>query len=817
MKRLLFTAGLGLLAAFTGRAADEPEPPVDLVVKPNELQLWPSFETCSFYFVPTGAREPGYQVEFRRVGTEAWQRTFAPVCDKPATIWKGSIFGLAEDTSFQVRVLSGNGQRELLHGDFHTWSSHPPIGRTVDLSTLDPAPKEGLVISDQGTDGGWIRYTAPAGWILRRAADPDDPSKAAITFRHASHVILDNVTIVGGSHYAVMVDESESVRIENCDLSGWGRVGTQQFTNTGMRGKSLDSKGDLINLDGGVEVNRSARTVIERCYIHDPRGRANSWMFSHPSGPCGLHINYARGGTVVRWNDIVGSDEHRWNDVIETTSNSSIVGGFYRDSDITGNFLAFGEDDGIEMEGGGMNVRFYRNKVEGTTCGVSTGACILGPQFVIGNLVANPGDESGLSLMLFKNSHGVEQGGRRVFINNTLYGPDCAAYGNYGKPAPGAHIGYMRNNIFLCNDTRIPAGESARLDDFDHDLFWANDSASLSQRFVAGWHNNGQEAHALVAAPQFVDPAHGDFHLAATSPARRVAAGIANITPAGEDAGAFFDGIDEVPDRPLALHATPRELDFTDPASLARTEVTVSLAASAPVPVRFTVRQNRVFTWFHVTPDSGELQPGESRRLSVTVDAASLKGRPRFKGAFLVRTADGLSRPVTVYARGEFTEDLRPSAGGHAVYLDAAAMAGAEVPVHPADETGVVGRKFIEIGGAQGSPTLHADFELPVAGHYSLLGRMAMDGDRKNRRAFDVTLDHGHAEGETVDVTDDYQWNIADKRFRVVYLHSLGELDAGKHTLTLKATNGETKLNELIVTDHPEVYFAQYWQRDQTR
>ena len=78
--------------------------------------------------------------------------------------------------------------------------------------------------------------------------------------------------------------------------------------------------------------------------------------------------------------NFVGSDEHRWNDVIESSNNSAADGGFFRDSDISGNFLAFGNDDGVELEGGGMNVRFYRNKIEGTTCGISTGACMTVPQ-----------------------------------------------------------------------------------------------------------------------------------------------------------------------------------------------------------------------------------------------------------------------------------------------------------------------------------------------------------------------------------------------------------------------------------------------------
>lgn len=817
MKTNLLSLCLGVAVALFApalyAAEDEPakgEPPVDLKLQPDELQLRPSFETCSYYFLPPAPQEKSYVVEFRRNGDSAWQRAFAPVTDKPVAIWKGSVFGLQEDSAYQLRVLAA-GEKEIAHGEFHTWSSHPHIAKTIDLSQLPGANSGGLVIEDQGTPDGWIRYTAPAGWKLQGSVALDGARLAAITFRHARNVILEGVTIVGGPHYAIMVDESTDVRVLNCELTAWGRVGVQQFTNNGNRGKSLDSNGDLINLDGGVEINRSVNTVIERCYIHDPRGRSNSWMFSHPSGPTGIHVNYARGGTVVRWNDIIGSDEHRWNDVIETTSNSSVVGGFYRDADITGNFLTFGNDDGIELEGGGMNVRFYRNKIEGTTCGVSTGACILGPQYVIGNVLANLGDESGLSLMLFKNSHGVEQGGKRIFINNTLYSLDCAPYGNYGKPTPGAHIGYMRNNVIVANDTRIPAGESAKLDDFDHDFFWTNGSASATEHFVAAWRQNGQEVHGAATNPGLAAPYEGDFHLSPESSARHAATAVANICAAGDDAGAFFGGVDEIPARPLALHAAPRELDFATPA---RTEVTLSLPRSAAQPLHFEVRQNRVFNWFQVTPASGDLKPGDTLKLAVTVDPALLKGRARFKGAFIVRTPDGLSRPVTVYAKGEYSEDLRPAAAGQPVYLGAGTLASAAT-LQTTDDPGAAGGKYLLLDAAAKGPALQASFDAPKAGHYSLLARMAMGGARRNRREFDVAVDQTHGSA-VADVTDDYQWNIADKRFRVVYLQSLGDLAAGPHTLELKETSGETRLNELIVTDHPEVYFVQYWQRDRT-
>ena len=800
MKRRSFCTWV--LTTMTTSLATAQEPEVGLALAPGELEVQPSFETCSYYYRPKDAADGGpFVVEFRERGASDWRRGFEAVSDLPEGVWKGSLFGLREDSHWEVRVLSAAGQA-VARAAFRTWSSHPPVARVVDLSEISAEKlREGLVISDRGAPDGWIRYTAPEGWVLRRDYDVQDPLDAAITFRGARYVILDGVTVAGGRRYAVQVDDCDSVRVRNCDLSGWGRVGVQQFTNDGNLGKYVDARGDVINLDAGVEIHRSARTVVERCYLHDPRHRANAWMFSHPTGPCAVHVNRTRGGTVLRWNDMVGSDEHRWNDVIESSQNSSPTGGFFRDSDAYGNYLAFGNDDGVELEGGGMSVRFYGNKIEGTTCGVSTGACILGPQYVFGNLIANPGDESGLSLMFFKNSHRVEQGGRRYFVGNTLYGPDCSAYGSYGRGALPRRIGFMRNNLFVCNDSRLP-GEWGAREDFDNDLFWAGSRGEKSAPFLEGLRALGQERHGLAADPRLAGPNGGDYRLSPDSPARGRAAAVANLCAAGDDLGAFTAARRELPDRPLALRAEPRQLNFAAPGETRQAELVVSLPAGEARPCRFRVRQNRAFDWFTVTPAAGEVAPGGSLTLTVTVDPARLRGRPLFKGAFLVRTPEGLSRPISVYARGEFREDPRPAAAPDTVYVEAAKHAGA-----------TPGGRHVLLAAEAGAQTLEAEVTLPRAGEYALLARAAVEGGVLGSRAFELTLDDA-GEPAAISFSADYNWNVGDERFRVVWLHALGRLEAGKHRLRLRAVRGALKVSELILTQHPAVFFPQHWQRE---
>lgn len=793
------------------RGADEPRlEPVRL--EPGQLLVEPSFETASYYFRPpeSDATDGRYSVEFRRAGAPEWTQAFEPVSDQPPGIWKGSLFDLMEAADWEVRVLEHAGKVAIAPVAFRTWSSHPPIAKVIDLSTL-ASGGEGLVISDQGTPGGWIKYTAPAGWRFERSDDPDDPQVAAITFRGARHVILENVTMVGGRRHAVLVEECDSVRILNCDLSGWGRIGVQQFTNTGTRGKYVDAQGETINYDGAVAIDRSARTVVERCYVHDPRHRSNSWMFSHPAGPSAIYVNYAQGGTVLRWNDLIGSDEHRWNDVIESRSNAAPDGGFFRDSDISGNFLAFGNDDGVELEGGGMNVRFYRNKIEGTTCGISTGPCFFGPQFIFGNLVVNPGDEAGLALMFFKNSHRLEQSGKRHFVGNTLFGVNCSLYGGYGNPGEGTdRLGYMRNNVFVGNAARRPDGQSQR-DDFDHNVYWAGGDAIAAKAFLTGLRAIGQEKHGLAVDPQLADPKRGDFRLGVNSPVRTRAVAIPNLGRAGVDPGALGNDVAEVPFRPLALTAAPRQLDFDAPEQIAQMQVTLTVPAGAE-PVPFEIRQNRVFTWFKVTPAAGIVRADEPVTLTVSVDPSALRDRPRFRGAFLVRTPTGLSRPVSVYAATRFVEDLSPATEATTIYINPAAIDGLASRVHETNEPGVAGGRFVTFEGEGNDPAIDAGFTVSEPGSYCLLMRAAISGAVMSGREFELTLDD--ALPVQASVHPSYQWNTGATNFRAVFLHSLGELAAGEHRLRFKVSRGELRLNELILTQNPAAFFVDEWQRE---
>ena len=85
---------------------------------------------------------------------------------------------------------------------------------------------------------------------------------------------------------------------------------------------------------------------------------------------------------IVRNNRLYGSDTNRFNDVIEGRQNSWRNGGFVRDSAIYGNYLAFANDDLVELDGGQRNVLFYNNELTQGYTGISVAPNRLGPNYI---------------------------------------------------------------------------------------------------------------------------------------------------------------------------------------------------------------------------------------------------------------------------------------------------------------------------------------------------------------------------------------------------------------------------------------------------
>ncbi|MBN8527233.1 MAG: right-handed parallel beta-helix repeat-containing protein, partial [Planctomycetes bacterium] len=430
----------------------------------TKLQAIPTYENCSLYLNGSQAAPGGLGVRYRTAAGGAWQDGHPLVVSATDPVPRGSLFGLMAGTAYEAEILRPDGTR-LAATTFSTWAEQVPIARSISLDAHESAGGP-LLIEQGGTPEGWIRYIAPPGFVI----DGGERDTEAVLLRNAAYVILDGLTVRGGVRHGIRLSQCHDVRISGCDISGFGRVGVQDVAKDG---KYYDAKGAAINYDAGICIEDCGRLTIERNWIHDPRSHANSWFFSHPAGPTAMFTR-ATGEVVVRWNDFVGSDRHRWNDVMEGWGNSKREGAFNRDSDIHGNYLAFANDDAIELDGGQCNVRFYGNLIQGTMCGVSTAPNLRGPSWVIANVIANLADERGLGSAGIKNGGGsTHSAGTTFFYHNTFagQGSGISAVGFGNDRDRGLFRAVGRNNLFAITgcgiqDPYMPEGTS-----YDGDVF----------------------------------------------------------------------------------------------------------------------------------------------------------------------------------------------------------------------------------------------------------------------------------------------------------------------------------------------------------
>ena len=669
---------------------------------PPGLRLTATLECGSVYLSGVRAKSSAdfqMKVRFReKPGTE-WREGPDLVLIPDEGQARTSLFGLKPDTVYAVEVSGSDaGENRSFRGELRTWQASPPVAETIRLRAADFSGQ--LVITGSGRPDGWIRYTAEPGTVLEGGPDAD----AVIRVLGARYILLENLTVRGGRRYGVELTGGDHVRIVNCDISGFGRRGRQL---PGKDGKFyLDN--EVVNYDTGIFINHTSNLLIERCCIHAPRGTANPWFFSHPAGPSAIFVKGA-GGTVIRYNDLIGSDGHRWNDVIEGFNNGSVLGGFNCDADVYGNFMAFSNDDGIEFDGGQMNCRFFDNRVEGTFCGISLAPCLKGPSFVFRNLFINPGDVAGARSAVIKNGFNMLPKGKLHIYSNTARGRWVAGFSSYGgkKPAPGYQQeckGVVLNNFFEAAfgvDSYVYCARHL----FDYNLY--ADCGQTSWRDIH--RQKGQDVHGVFRT----------FQPGAERPRTGQALPVAGFSlPAEIGCGT------DIPRREVPFRLNVSEIRFRKDGNAVQT---IRLEPRPGADGAFRVVQVQSPLFFRVTPEQGRFRSGQTVNLKIELSAARREKR-FFRGAFTVRDAQGASRAVSVYAD---CRDFQANRSG--IIIDR--FAGGEQ--FESVNGPIPGKKAFRLAGSR--KCLTADFHVPEDGAYFLFARIRGIG----YSSVDFSLDNG--------------------------------------------------------------------------
>ena len=604
-----------------------------------QLDVAPSYISAGYEIsdlLSSKAEEFSATAYYREEGGK-FKKAFTPDFPPKEHKARGVLVNLKEDTAYELKLeINDNGKKSVLTKKFRTLGKKLPVAKTIIITPQ--MIKKGLKITKSGSAKGYIRYTSEPGTVLH------SEGVNAIYLNNVNYIIIDNLTIRGGKEDGIRVSNCKNIVIRNCDIASFGRLGTQNI----RRGGEFYSKGRMLNSDAGIWLRNVRNILIENNFIHDTNAIASPWFYSHPAGPKAVNVGMVENATV-RYNDFIGGDIHRWNDAVEGMDNSGTTGGFFRNAEIYGNLFALSNDDGIELEGGEINCRFFGNRIENTLCGVSSGSCARGPSYIFNNLFWLGGDVFGLNFNTFKNGHGIWNSGKVHFFNNTATGyrngSNAISMDTY-RPRLDKMV--MYNNIFALNNTfGSPNGlYKVANSTADYNHFFNPDGADLAMlRKDFDREHNGVEGN-----PKFVDAENGNFTLAADSPARGKGKVIDNFSTSDKvDIGAFQgDNAQALPMRNIPICTSTAIVRFAE-GEQGPKEVVVSTKcpkASVPFVIAKTIEAN----WLKVTPEKGTVTKDNPVTLKVEIDSSKFKMARLNNTAFLIRTADGVSRPVTVRA-----------------------------------------------------------------------------------------------------------------------------------------------------------------------
>lgn len=185
---------------------------------------------------------------------------------------------------------------------------------------------------------------------------------------------------------------------------------------------------------------------------------------------------------MIRYNEILSTEDHGFNDGIGGGSNFSDAGSPNRDSDIHGNIVAGVWDDGIESEGANMNVRIWGNYIHHVYQHVATASTSKGPLYIFRNVFGvcrkTPADPIG-GAMIKTGSRGEFGGGRKFVFHNTALQPRGAFTVFSGHADPNT---VTRNNIFDCPGRLASSQPVDAPGDYDYDFYNGSEPGRARER-----------------------------------------------------------------------------------------------------------------------------------------------------------------------------------------------------------------------------------------------------------------------------------------------------------------------------------------------
>ena len=411
-----------------------------------------TYECAGIYF-KTAEGGP-CKIRYKEVKAGGWNVGLDLVYDSRDGEYRGSIVNLKPDTEYEVGLETSSANSRL---NFKTKSDVFPVGKITVLPEGESDKQ--ITITESGTPDAYHLVTLPEN--SKSILNLKNVSENGIVV-DADYVVIRGVEIRNPEIHGIRIRKNRhDIVIEQCHITFWGRIGGPRTYG---------------NIDGGSDSGIYAEEgtgnlTIQRNLIEDPRGASNDWETGHPNGPQGITIIQSTGGNVIRYNDIVSTEDHGFNDAIGGGSNFSLIGNVNCNSDIYGNLIRSVWDDAIESEGANMNVRIWGNYAHKFFNGIATACTSKGPLYIFRNVLGESRtghSNTGGGAYIKTGERNEFGGGRKYIFHNTALQPGGVFHAFTSHVNPNC---VTRNNIFdvpgrLATDTdKEPAS------DYDYDYF----------------------------------------------------------------------------------------------------------------------------------------------------------------------------------------------------------------------------------------------------------------------------------------------------------------------------------------------------------
>ena len=494
----------------------------------------PTFQCIGLYWSPGKSSSTTCDVNYRETGSATWKKGFPLWFDSKNLEYRGSLVNLKPNTSYDISLSLKNGTAATTLSA-RTWSEDFPIAKTITLPS--GVSSETFTVTESGTASGYVLYVASPS---TSTINVNNKSDYCIDVK-ASYVIVRGVTCKGASRDGINLGKGvHDVVIEQCDISGWGRIAPDGYG---------------IEMEGGIKAASGTnvqRMILQYNKIHHPRSKANNWTqprptiysgSAHPAGAQGIALITSLGNNVIRYNDVYSDESHCFNDGIGGAYNNSKQGFPGQNSDIYGNSVKNVNDDAFEIDGSGCNIRIWGNYMDTTYCGISSTACSVGPLYVFRNIGAfsRQSPNSSVKGVFAKTGDQGAGAGKQYWFHNTVLQSGGAAVGISSSGSGSVTMVVSYNNIWNAKYS-IDVSNTSSTNVFNYDLCNGR---------IRGYSGSGPSA--IIGTPIYLTnngsmtSKNGMYQLDPKSPGFDAGIAIPNFnddfTGAGPDVGAQETGM----------------------------------------------------------------------------------------------------------------------------------------------------------------------------------------------------------------------------------------------------------------------------------